>query len=37
MTMSTLSAGIIIVAVTALLELLETENEKKAEKFLNFE
>ena len=29
MTMSTLSAGIIIVAVTALLELLETENEKK--------
>ena len=36
MTISTLSAGIIIVAVTALLELLETENEKKTEEFLNF-
>ena len=37
MTVSTLSAGIIIVAVTALLELLEKDNKQKAEEFLNFE
>lgn len=36
MTVSTLAAGIIIIGVTALLEVLEKDNEKKAEEFLNF-
>lgn len=36
MTISTFAAGIIIIGVTALLEVLEKDNEKKAEEFLNF-
>lgn len=37
MTMSTFAAGLIIVAVTATLELLNKENERKADEFLRFE
>lgn len=36
MTISTVAAGIIIVGVTALVEVLEKDNKQKAEKFLNF-
>lgn len=37
MTISTLSAGFLIVVVTVALELLEKDNKRKEEEFLNFE
>lgn len=37
MTLSTFSAGFLIVVVTVALELLEKDNKAKAEEFLNFE
>ena len=36
MTLGTFGAGLAIVAFTVLVELLEKDNEKKAEEFLNF-
>lgn len=37
MTLSTFSAGFLIVVVTVALELLEKDNQRRNEEFLNFE
>ena len=37
MTISTFAAGLVIVSVTLLLEVLEKDNKRREEEFLNFE